>query len=327
MNKSRISFHLLYAVIILLISPVLFTSCLKDDSDYEKQVKIDDLNIQTYLQEHNITAQKHYSGIYYRKITENNTGTSLTRNNVVSFYYTIQRIQSATSSSYFPGTEPIESISRENGDKPLQFALLTNTMIPQGLDYGISLMKVGEKYQFFIPSYLAYGSYACAFFPANSNFMVEVEVVGVNTETEIDDIQLDSIQNYANIKYPNHQKFASGLFFVDSLPGTGDKPFFGSMVEIDFTRKYLDESIIKSVTGSSFYLDNRQAVKGLEEGLKLMKEGGSAIMIMPSKIGFGESLCIVPQKARKELLEDKLISAEVEPYSILKYVVKLRKAN
>ena len=327
MNKAKISFNLLYAVVILLISPMLFTSCLKDDSDYDKQVKIDDLNIQTYLSEHNIQAQKHYSGIYYRKITENNTGTSLTKNNVVSFYYTIQRIQPATSSSYFPDAGPIESISRENGDKPLQFALLTNTMIPQGLDYGISLMKVGEKYQFFIPSYLAYGSYSCALFPANSIFMVEIEVVGVNTESEIDEIQHDSIQDYANIKYPEHQKMTSGLFFIDSIPGTGEKPGFGSIVEIDFTRKYLDESIIKSVTGSIFHLDNMQAVKGLEEGLKQMKEGGRAIMIMPSKLGFGASLCIVPQTARKELLDDKLISAEVEPYSILKYVVKLNSAN
>lgn len=46
MNKAKISFNLLYAVAILLISPVLFTSCLKDDSDYEKQVKIDDQIIQ-----------------------------------------------------------------------------------------------------------------------------------------------------------------------------------------------------------------------------------------------------------------------------------------
>jgi len=327
MNKAKISFNLLYAVVILLISPVLFTSCLKDDSDYEKQVKIDDQIIQEYLTLNTISAQKHYSGIYYRKITENNTGTSLTKNNVVSFYYTIQRIQPATSSSYFPDAGPIESISRENGDKPLQFALLTNTMIPQGLDYGISLMKVGEKYQFFIPSYLAYGSYACTYFPANSIFMVDIEVVGVNTETEIDEIQNDSIQDYVNVKYPQHQKLASGLFFVDSIQGTGEKPGYGSIVEINFTRKYLDESIIKSVTGSIFHLDNMQAVKGLEEGIKQMKEGGSAIMIMPSKLGFDKSLCVVPQKARKELLDDRLISAEVEPYSILKYVVKLNSAN
>ncbi len=327
MNKVKISFHLLYAAVILLISPVLFTSCLKDDSDYDKQVKIDDQIIQDYLTLNTISAQKHYSGIYYRKITENNTGTSLTKNNVVSFYYTIQRIQPASSSSHFPDAGPIESISRENGDKPLQFALMTNTMIPQGLDYGISLMKVGEKYQFFIPSYLAYGSYSCPLFPANSNFIVEIEVVGVNTETEIDEIQHDSIQDYVNVKYPAHQEMTSGLFFVDSIPGTGEKPGFGSIVEIDFTRKYLDESIIKSVIGSTFHLDNMKAVRGLEEGIKEMKEGGSAIMIMPSKLGFGASLCIVPQNARKELLDDNLISAEVEPYSILKYVVKLNSAN
>jgi FKBP-type peptidyl-prolyl cis-trans isomerase len=107
-------------------------------------------------------------------LTENNTGTSLNRGNVVSFYYSI---------SLLDGTV-LQSISKENGDKPLQFCLLSNTMVPEGVDYGISLMKVGEKYQFFVPSYLAYGSYSCAYFQVNSNFIVDIEVTDVETEND-----------------------------------------------------------------------------------------------------------------------------------------------
>ena len=135
------------------------------------------------------------------------------------------------------------------------------------------------------------------------------------------------IQSFVDQKYPSYEKFASGLYFIDSIQGSGNKPNTGDKVNIDFTRTYLNDSIIKSVEGISLYLGNGQAVGGLEEGLKLMKPGGSAILIMPSEIAFRQSLCIVPEKTRKDLLEDEIISAEVLPYSIVKYIVKLNSVN
>jgi len=65
----------------------------------------------------------------------------------------------------------------------------------------------------------------------------------------------------------------------------------------------------------------------LEEGLKLMKSGGSAILVMPSSIAFKQSVCVIPRKVRQELVRDKIIIEEVLPYSILKYVVKLKAVN
>lgn len=315
-NKFFTKFTL--AVLLLLPFSFVATSCLDDDSDFEEQVRIDDQKINKYLTDNNIVAQKHNSGIYYRKLQENNTGTSLNRGNVVSFYYTVSLFDSTV----------LQSISREKGDKPLQFCLQSNTMVPQGLDYGIGLMKVGEKYQFFVPSYLAYGSYSCAYFQVNTNFIIDIEVTGVETENDLYEKQIDSIKKYADLKYPGqYEQLPSGLFFIDSIPGTGFRPYMGSRVDIDFTRKYLNDSIISSVTGASFFLDHMQAVQGLEEGIKLMKEGGYAILLMPAKLGFNESLCVIPQKVRKELLDDRVITSEVEPYSILKYVVRLRNTN
>lgn len=294
----------------------MFSSCLKDDSDYERQVKIDDQIISKYLMDNNIQAQKNSIGFYYKVITPNNSGTTLKQDDVVSFYYTV---------SLLNGT--LLETNDQPDDQPAQFKLLNYAMIPEGLDYGISKMKVGEKYRFFIPSYLAFGSYGCSDFPANSNFIIDVEVADTQSETEINDIQLDSIENYVNANYELFNKYTSGLYFIDSIPGNGNKPFAGDMVTIDFTRKYLNNIVIKTVQETSIYLDHNQAVQGLEEGIKLMKEEGSAILIMPSSLAFKQSLCVIPQKTRKEMLDDKLISAEVLPYSIVKYIVKLKSIN
>jgi len=200
---------------------------------------------------------------------------------------------------------------------------MTYTVIPEALDYGIKLMDVGETYRFFIPSYLAYGSYSTTDFGPNSNFIVDIEVTGVQSESDIDDIQRDSIAEYVAANYADYQEYASGLYFIDSITGPGDKPFNNSTVNIDFDRKYLDNSVVHSVDGVTVYLDKGMAVQGLEEGIKLTREGGTSILIMPASIGFKQSVCVIPQNAREKLFNDQIINNSVEPYPILKYVVKL----
>ncbi len=313
MKKIKfLSFKFLGTVLALTVM-FLFTSCLNLDSDYEKQIKIDDEKIQNYLVAQSFQYQRHSSGFYYQILTANPTGTVLERNDIVKFRYSI---------SLLNGTF-IES-NYASGEKPALFKLYTYSIIPEGLDYGIKMMKTGEKYRFFMPSYLAFGSYTSDDFPANSNFIIDIEVLGIMSETEMNNLQRDSLENFMAANYPTSEHFDSGLYFVDSIPGTGETPLQGQMVTIDFKRKYLDNSLIKSVTGITLTLNNGEAVQGLEEGLKLMKTGGSALLFMPSSIAFGQSVCVIPQKTREELVYDRLIGAEVKPYSILKYVVKLK---
>jgi FKBP-type peptidyl-prolyl cis-trans isomerase len=318
-------------------------SCSIGETDYERQVKIDDQILYKYMADNNIQAQKHSEGFYYQVITANPTGAALKKNDVVSFYYSISKMGQllnlaaedtkpqnssmiAPKVSPFIAQNPIET-NELPGKKPAQFKLLTYSIIPEGLDYAVSMMRVGEKYRFYIPSYLAYGSYNTSDFSANSNFIIDIRIVSAKTETEIDDIQRDSIENYVSTKYATFEKYASGLYFVDSIPGTGRRPNTVDYVSIDFSRKYMDDNIIKVTNGVSFFLGQGQAVQGLEEGIKLMKEGGTSVLIMPSKLAFKQSLCVIPQKTRANLLNDRIISADVLPYSIVKYVVKLKSSN
>ena len=46
-------------------------------------------------------------------------------------------------------------------------------------------------------------------------------------------------------------------------------------------------------------------------------------MIMPSSLGFGAGTLIIPEEIRKDLLDNQLISSEVQPYSPLVYEVEL----
>lgn len=294
----------------------LFTSCMNLESDLDRQIKIDDEKIIDYLTVQSINYQKHSTGFYYHIMNANPTGTALQSGDVVKFRYSISLLNGTLIESNFtPSAEPA------------MFKLYTYSIIPEGLDYGIKMMRTGEKYRFFMPSYLAYGSYSTSDFGTNSIFIIDIEVIDVMSETELDDIQRDSLANFMEAHYQNYDHYASGLYFVDSIPGTGSKPFPGQSVTIDFKRRYLNNSLIKSATDVSFYLNTGSAVPGLEEGLRLMKEGGSALIFMPSSIGFGRSVCILPEKTRANLVNDHLIGAEVKPYSIIKYVVKLKSVN
>ncbi|PKO98190.1 MAG: hypothetical protein CVU13_11465 [Bacteroidetes bacterium HGW-Bacteroidetes-8] len=341
-NSSSVSRRVLRSILfvsIFAVGGLLAVSCTGLESDYAKQQKIDDEIIGKYLADNNIQAQRHSVGFYYLPlygIALNNSplassivtktsplinpGDALKQNDIVSFYYTISLLNGTV-------IESNEGTGGGTVGEPAKFRLLTQTIIPEGLDYGIKLMKVGQRYRFYMPSYLAYGSYNTSYLPVNSNLIIEIEVVGVQTQTEIDDIQRDSIFNYASARYESFMQYPSGLCFVDSLPGAGEKPFSGDRVTIDFTRTYLDDTLIKTVEDVNLYIGNGQAVEGLEESLRLMKSGGTAVLIMPSSIAFKQSLCIIPQKARADLLRDKVITSEVLPYSIVKYVVKLKSVN
>lgn len=303
----------------ILVLSIFLSSCIDTESDLEKRMKADDAIITKYLTDNEIQATKHDQGFYYQKLIDNPGGKTLQTGDVVDFYYKISLING-----------PVIDESIESRDTISQFRLGYWAIIPIGLDYSISLMKTGEKYRFFMPSFLAYDYISFSNSESYSNLVIDIEVLNKKTTTEIDDAQLDSIQQYVDTKFTNYEKFASGLYYIPVTEGTGEKPFSGSKVTINFTRKYFDGRVIKKTPvgkPSVFYIDNNQAVKGLEEGLLQMYEGGKATLIMPASLGFMQSVCIVPESMRSVLLNYGEITTEVLPYSIIMYDVELVSVN
>lgn len=301
---------------IFLIFPFL-VSC--EESEYEKIVEQDDVRIRTYLEENNINATKDQSGIYYEVLSENASGEPVEVNKVVSLFYKMSTLDGSLVDSNMGSLNPV------------MFGHDYNHLIPQGLDYGVNLMRSGEKYRFYIPSHLAYDNYGNTdFFDANSIFIIETEVADVQSADEVNSAELDSIERYiARESLQNVEAFSSGLHYKTLEPGEGDTPNEFSLVAINFVRKYLDGTVIES-TGNdpvTLQLSAGQAVEGLEEGLLQMKEGEKALLMMPSDIAFGTSLQVLPTSLRDDLVKENIINAKVEPFSPVMYEVELVEVN
>lgn len=82
---------------------------------------------------------------------------------------------------------------------------------------------------------------------------------------------------------------ASGLYYIETLEGTGDAPEIGSYVTIVYEGRFIDGEVFDSADeeGFTFRLGYGQVITGMDEGVSYMREGGMATLIIPSYIGYG----------------------------------------
>ena len=96
--------------------------------------------------------------------------------------------------------------------------------------------------------------------------------------------------------------FESGLRYMELKEGTGETPDENDTVFIDFiswdTKDYVFDTTIKAVADTIPHLKDEQrqygpiwfvigenmVFKGLEDGVQVMKDGGEAILIIPSSL-------------------------------------------
>ena len=102
---------------------------------------------------------------------------------------------------------------------------------------------------------------------------------------------------------------SSGLYYIEEVQGTGLSPKRGEFVQCSYSMRILEKEVLLNTTDSAvaradssynvhkLYGPERFPVgnllSGLEEGLKLMKEGGEASLIVPSELAFGATYIIV----------------------------------
>lgn len=293
-------------------------SCNDEPSEYDKQVNDDNSVLSNYISSNNINAHEASNGYYIEILDESSNGAALQSGDVVQFYYTISDLDKTFTESYSDTSNP-----------PKLFQLGTSGIWPYGLDDGISNMKIGDEFRFYLPSYLAFFDYEHVnYFPAFSNLIVDIKVVGVLEEADLYEQNVDSIKAYLekNTKNDTSEAYASGLHYIEIEKGDGDMPVVDDLVTIHFTRKYLDGTINRDTQDGnpvSFYIGSDNAIEGLQSGLRLMREGGKAILIIPSNIAFGRSLQVLPSGLRGELYDDRVLLYDIEPYSPLLYEVEL----
>lgn len=114
-----------------------------------------------YIEENNIDAIEHISGLYYT-IDEEGTGTEMPSSNA--------RVEVRYKGYLTDGFVFDET----RGENPSEFGL---NQVIVGWRIGITLMKKGGKATFIIPSNLAYGFRGSGAIPPNAVIIFEVELI------------------------------------------------------------------------------------------------------------------------------------------------------
>lgn len=131
---------------------------------------------------------------------------------------------------------------------------------------------------------------------------------GCNKEddSELRELELRILDNYLETNNITVEPTSSGLYYLEEEPGTGfQSPSAGDWVNIHYTIYLVDGEQIRSTTLSSVAKENDifiddflygpvkvaipTNIDGLNEGLRIMKEGGKARLIFSSELGFGGS--------------------------------------
>ncbi len=91
----------------------------------------------------------------------------------------------------------------------------------------------------------------------------------------------------------NFQLKPSGLYYSETVAGTGIMPVTHDTVYVKYTGRLLDQSIFDSNILNNnpdsliFPINEGWVITGFDEGLLYMKVGGKATLLIPSKLGFG----------------------------------------
>ena len=103
--------------------------------------------------------------------------------------------------------------------------------------------------------------------------------------------ELETLQSYIDDNNITVDPTASGLYYIETLAGTGAQATAGDIVVVNYTGTFLDGEKFDSSYDRNepfdFTLGIGEVIKGWDEGIGYMKEGGKATLIMPSRLAYG----------------------------------------
>lgn len=268
-----------------------------------------------YLAENNITTEPLESGLIFIE-HKKGTGRQPQAEEMISVNLTVKLLDGTKIFSTDDRGEPFEYQYGKNFDT-------------KGLEEGVGMLRKGGKATLIVPHQIAYGAEAKGqMIEPYSAVVYEVELVGMRSKEAYDkerkekQAQQQAMEDqrrnneqmqrdqYLRNNGINVEPTASGLYYIETEKGTGKKAMPGNTVNVHYTGRLLDgtvfDSSIERGQPFSFRLGVGQVIKGWDEGIAMMNEGGKATLIIPSEIAYGSR-----------------DSGSIPPYSTLVFDVEL----
>jgi len=122
--------------------------------------------------------------------------------------------------------------------------------------------------------------------------LLMIAFVSCDPTVKLEKQEKEDIQTYLsqNINL-NFVKQQSGLYYHEVLAGTGISPVMGDSAFVKYTGMFLDGTVFDSnvSSGTLFSFKVGEMIPGFNEGLTLMKAGGKATLLIPSKLAYGQN--------------------------------------
>jgi FKBP-type peptidyl-prolyl cis-trans isomerase FkpA len=99
---------------------------------------------------------------------------------------------------------------------------------------------------------------------------------------------IKEIKEYIADNNLSAQQTTSGLHYVINDLGTGNYPFANDNVTVRYKGYTTDGSVFDQSEEEGITFNLQQVIQGWTEGIPKLKEGGKGILLIPSKLGYGE---------------------------------------
>ncbi|MEO9475622.1 MAG: FKBP-type peptidyl-prolyl cis-trans isomerase [Cyclobacteriaceae bacterium] len=317
---------------------LLESSCGGDDPTPERVNDSQDSLIIRHLDSIGVDYQVDTTGIYYYPIELNPTGKSQADGNVLSVYYSLEVL----------GGQLLNTYDSADGD-PIRVKQGANAIYPIGVDRSLSFMKEGEEWVFIIPSKYGFEDYNSALIPENSILVFHPTLEQIQNETDIqgeDNMKIiaysDSVNLTDTVNYPLNQPefLTNGTIFKRLAAGSSPnapQPETGDTLTITYTaylpyqkNEPFDLKHASNANPFVYSFNTNEVITGLDAGIANMRQGETALLVMPSLLGYRESAVVFPDYLSEEMVDRNTIPAyasDVGPYEVLIFEVSLLQIN
>lgn len=97
------------------------------------------------------------------------------------------------------------------------------------------------------------------------------------------------ILDYISAQGLTAQRSESGLYYVINDPGSSNRPTPTSNVTVAYRGYFTDGSVFDQSNADGISFNLNQVIPGWTEGLTYFGEAGSGVLLIPSRLGYGNS--------------------------------------
>ena len=262
--------------------------------------------LKKYITDNQINTQPTASGIYILP-SDPGKGMKIDSGCMVQLQFTVSTIDGKEIFSSYSRPEPIKFQYGNRFDTP-------------GVEEGIGTLKKGGKAKVIVPSKMAFGDKGRGnIVPPYCTLVYNLEIMDVKSKADYEKEQAvekkkqekeqaeakkkdEKMKEDAKKSEPkdrekylkdnniNVKPTADGLYYIEKAKGTGPQALAGKKVKVHYTGTLLNGKKFESSRDRNepleFILGSGQVIRGWEEGIAMMKQGGKATLIIPSSLGY-----------------------------------------